>query len=146
MHLLAISGLHIGLMILVLMQFFRIFSKVISKIQALIIIIILIWFYAFIIGFPPSVVRSVFMFSLISLGSVLGSQKSQLNLLCFSALVLLLIHPWYLFDIGFQLSYAAMFGIFFTYTPIQQFIPLKNRVLKFLWNGTALGLAAREKI
>jgi len=143
MHLLAISGLHIGLMILVLMQFFRVFSKVISKIQALIFIIILIWFYAFIIGFPPSVVRSVFMFSLISLGSVLGSQKSQLNLLCFSALVLLLIHPWYLFDIGFQLSYAAMFGIFFTYTPIQQFIPLKNRVLKFLWNGTALGLAAQ---
>jgi len=143
MHLLAISGLHIGLMILVLMQFFRVFSKVISKIQALIFIIILIWFYAFIIGFPPSVVRSVFMFSLISLGSVLGSQKSQLNLLCFSALVLLLVHPWYLFDIGFQLSYAAMFGIFFTYTPIQQFIPLKNRLLKFLWNGTALGLAAQ---
>ena len=143
MHLLAISGLHIGLMILVLMQFFRVFSKVISKIQALIFIILLIWFYAFIIGFPPSVVRSVFMFSLISLGSVLGSQKSQLNLLCFSALVLLLIHPWYLFDIGFQLSYAAMLGIFFTYTPIKQFIPLKNSILKFLWNGTALGLAAQ---
>ena len=73
MHLLAISGLHIGLMILVLMQFFRIFSKVFSRIQALIFIISLIWFYAFIIGFPPSVVRSVFMFSLISLGSVLGN-------------------------------------------------------------------------
>ncbi len=143
MHLLAISGLHIGLMILVLMNVFRVFSRFINKYQSTCIVILFIWFYAYLIGFPPSVVRSVFMFSLITLGSLFSAQNNQLNLLCFSAVALLLLNPWYLFDIGFQLSYLAMFGILITYTRIQRFYYFKNKIIRFLWNGTALGLSAQ---
>lgn len=143
MHLLAISGLHIGLMILVLLQLFRLFSKFVSKHQATALVLVFIWLYAYLIGFPPSVVRSVFMFSLISLGALSGSQNNQLNLLCFSAIILLLVNPWFLFDIGFQLSYSAMLGILLTYNSIRMFFQIKNRILKFLWNGTALGLSAQ---
>ena len=109
MHLLAISGLHIGLMILVLMNVFRVFSKFINKYQATCIVILFIWFYAYLIGFPPSVVRSVFMFSLITLGSLFSAQNNQLNLLCFSAVILLLLNPWYLFDIGFLYLIGVIF-------------------------------------
>ena len=143
MHLLAISGLHIGLMILVLMYVFRLFSRLINRYQATCIIILFIWFYAYLIGFPPSVVRSVFMFSLISLGAISSAQNNQMNLLCFSAAILLLLNPWHLFDIGFQLSYLAMFGILLTYRSIQQFFIIKNKIIRFLWNGTALGLSAQ---
>ena len=143
MHLLAISGLHIGLMIVVLLNFFRFFSRIISRYQATMIVLLFIWIYAYLIGFPPSVVRSVFMFSLITMGSLMGSQNNQINLLCFSAIILLLINPWYLFDIGFQLSYLAMAGILLTYSSIRLFIPFKNKIVRFLWNGTALGLSAQ---
>ena len=143
MHFLAISGLHIGLMIFVMLYVFRVFSRFISRNHATIIILLFIWFYAYLIGFPPSVVRSVFMFSLITLGSVFSAQSNQLNLLCFSAAILLIINPWYLFDIGFQLSYLAMFGILLTYTKIQGFYDFKNKVFRYLWNGTALGLSAQ---
>lgn len=143
MHFLAISGLHIGLMIFVMLYVFRVFSKFISRYQATILILLFIWFYAYLIGFPPSVVRSVFMFSLITLGSVFSAQNNQLNLLSFSAFILLILNPWYLFDIGFQLSYLAMFGILLTYTKIQEFYHFKNKILRYLWNGTALGLSAQ---
>ena len=83
------------------------------------------------------------MFSLITLGALFSAQNNQLNLLCFSAVVLLLLNPWFLFDIGFQLSYLAMIGIFLTYHQIQGFYIARNRVTKLLWNGTALGLSAQ---
>ena len=143
MHFLAISGLHIGLMIFVLLYVFRVFSRFISRYQATIFILLFIWFYAYLIGFPPSVVRSVFMFSLITLGSVFSAQSNQVNLLCFSAIILLIINPWYLFDIGFQLSYLAMFGILLTYPKIQGFYHFNNKIFRYLWNGTALGLSAQ---
>lgn len=143
MHFLAISGLHIGLMIFVMLYVLRVFSKFISRHQATIIILLFIWFYAYLIGFPPSVVRSVFMFSLITLGSIFSAQKNQLNLLCFSAFILLILNPWYLFDIGFQLSYLAMFGILLTYPTIERFYHFKNKAFRYLWNGTALGLSAQ---
>ncbi len=143
MHLLAISGLHIGLMIIVLMRFFRFFSRFLKRTQALILILCFVWFYAYIIGFPPSVVRSVFMFSLFSLGSITGNQNNQLNLLCFSALILLLFHPWFIFDMGFQLSYAAMLGIVTAFRFIHDLFSFKHKMIEFLWNGTALGLSAQ---
>ena len=143
MHLLAISGLHIGLMIIVLLQFFRFFSRFIQRTHALVFVLCFVWFYAYIIGFPPSVVRSVFMFSLFSLGSITGNQNNQFNLLCFSAFILLLFHPWFIFDLGFQLSYAAMFGIVLTYGFIQDLFYFKTKIIKYLWSGTALGLSAQ---
>ena len=143
MHFLAISGLHIGLMIVVLLYTFRIFSKFITRYQATILILLFIWFYAYLIGFPPSVVRSVFMFSLITLGSIFSAQSNQVNLLCFSAIILLILNPWYLFDIGFQLSYLAMFGILLTYVKIEEFYKFDTKIFRYLWNGTALGLSAQ---
>ena len=124
-------------------RYSRIFSKFITRYQATILILLFIWFYAYLIGFPPSVVRSVFMFSLITLGSIFSAQSNQVNLLCFSAIILLILNPWYLFDIGFQLSYLAMFGILLTYAKIEEFYQFDTKIFRYLWNGTALGLSAQ---
>lgn len=143
MHLLAISGLHIGLFIWIIYGFLRLFSKFIRRNAALLIALIFIWLYAYLIDFPPSVLRSVLMFSILSLGYFIRGIKNQLNILLFSATILLLINPMYLLDIGYQLSYSAMLGITLCYSVISQYIRLKNRFLKFFWDATALCLSAQ---
>ena len=143
MHLLAISGLHIGLFIWIIFGFLRLFSKFIRRNAALIIALIFIWLYAYLIDFPPSVLRSVLMFSILSLGYFIRGIKNQLNILLFSATILLLINPMYLLDIGYQLSYSAMLGITLCYRGISQSIRFTNSFLNFFWGATALCLSAQ---
>ena len=143
MHLLAISGLHIGLFIWIIYGFLRLFSKFIRRNAALLIALIFIWTYAYIIDFPPSVLRSVLMFSILSLGYYVRGLKNQLNILLFSATILLLINPMYILDIGYQLSYLAMLGITLCYRAISQWFCFTNRILIFFWSASALCLSAQ---
>ncbi len=143
MHLLAISGLHIGLFIWIIFGFFRLFSVFIQRNTALLVALIFIWIYAYLIDFPPSVLRSVIMFSILSLGYFSRGIKNQLNILLFSASILLLINPMYLLDIGYQLSYLAMLGITLCYTSISQSFRFANKILNFFWSASALCLSAQ---
>ncbi|MES2800543.1 MAG: ComEC/Rec2 family competence protein [Bacteroidota bacterium] len=143
MHVLAVSGMHFGLLMLMLMAVFTRFSRFISKKQALIFLLIFFWFYAILTGLSASVVRSIFMFSMLVAAQLFNRRYDSMNVLFFSAFVLLLIDPLTLFDIGFQLSYLAMVGIFLFYGPIRDFVPIKNGYLLKVWEGTAVGLAAQ---
>lgn len=143
MHLLAISGLHIGLFVGLIFAFLKLFSKFISRNMALLISLIFIWFYAYIIDFPPSVLRSVLMFSILSVGYFINGMKNQLNILFFSGTLLILINPLYLMDIGFQLSYAAMTGIILSYPFLSTLYRPKNKLIKMTWNATSLCLSAQ---
>ncbi len=118
MHVLAVSGLHIGIIAQVLLFLFQFFSKLISRRNAVIFIVILLWIYALLTGFSPSVVRAVFMFSVLILAQEAGGNYSPINTLFFTAFILLLINPLVIYDIGFQLSYLAMLGIFSLYQSI----------------------------
>ncbi len=126
-HILAISGLHIGLLMLLLgwvlspLSYFKIGKKTIPF-----IIIFLLWGYAFLTGLSASVVRSVTMFSLITLALYSNRITNTYNTLIISAFILLLVNPLYIFDIGFQLSYCAVFAII-TVKPL----------FDTLWNPTA---------
>lgn len=142
MHILAVSGMHIGLFILILTNFMGLFARWVSKKQAYLLVLGLIWYYAFITGLSASVLRSVFMFSLLIFGQFFGFQRSQLTLLFFSAFCMLLYDPGYLFDIGFQLSYVAMLGIYLYYRYIESLLSWRSKILQHLWSGTALGLSA----
>jgi ComEC/Rec2-related protein len=142
MHILAVSGMHIGLLIVALLKVLELLSRWISRKQALFIIIVIVWSYAFLTGLSASVLRSVFMFSVLILSQLLGKQMSNLNALFFSAFCLLLYDPLYLFDLGFQLSYLAMLGIYLYYERIKVVLAFKWRWVQQLWDGTALGLAA----
>ncbi|MDP4724284.1 MAG: competence protein ComEC family protein [Crocinitomicaceae bacterium] len=142
MHILAVSGMHIGLLILALLKILAFFSRWISRKQALLLVLLIVWYYAVLTGLSASVLRSVFMFSVLLLSQLSGRQMSQLSALFFSAFCLLLYDPRYIFDLGFQLSYLAMLGIYLYYEPIRALLHFRWKVLTHLWDGTALGLAA----
>lgn len=143
MHVLAVSGLHIGLILQILLVVAKGFSKFISRKTAIIVIVIMLWIYSILTGFSPSVIRSIFMFTILIFAQFSGKTQNNINSLFFSAFVLLLIEPMFLFDIGFQLSYLAMIGIFTLYKPIEKWYQPKNKILKYFWQGTAVGFAAQ---
>lgn len=142
MHILAVSGMHIGLLILALLKMLSYFSRWVNRKQALALVLFIVWYYAVLTGLSASVLRSVFMFSVLLLSQFSGRQMSQLSALFFSAFCLLLYDPRYLFDLGFQLSYMAMLGIYLYYEIIRSAVQFKWSLLAHLWDGTALGLAA----
>lgn len=143
MHLLAISGLHIGLFVWIIFSLLRLVPKIFTRRIALLLSLIFVWSYAFLIDFPPSVLRSVLMFSILSIGYSVKGSKNQLNILFFSASILLLYKPLYLMDIGFQLSYSALIGIALCYTPLVNSVKLNNRIIKYTWSISALCLSAQ---
>lgn len=143
MHILAVSGLHVGILIQILTSFFGLFKKWISKNRAILISLALVWIYALLTGFSASVVRSVVMFSLLVGSQLLERNYNNYNVLTFSAVIILIWNPHFLFDIGFQLSYLAMLGIFMFYQPLSKLLYFKNKILRLAYEGTMVGIAAQ---
>lgn len=143
MHVLAVSGLHVGILLFLLTRIFSLIPPLRKKNIYLICSILILWCYAFLTGLSPSVFRAVLMFTIMALGQLRGASFLSLNSLLISALLLLFINPNYLFDIGFQLSYLAMLGIIFFYSSIRDLIVTKYKVINYFWEGTAIGIAAQ---
>jgi competence protein ComEC len=143
MHILAVSGLHIGLILQLLLYVIKFGARWIHRSKAIWMVIGLLWFYALLTGFSPSVIRAVFMFSVLTWAQHKGWQSSSINTLFFTAFVIVLWRPMYFFDIGFQLSYLAMIGIFLFYPTIARTWKPKNKISAYLWEGTAIGFAAQ---
>ena len=111
-HILSVSGLHVGL----LMLFINFLLKPLRKNRfnsylKLAIIITILWFFAFIAGLSPSVVRSVTMFTFVAIGMHLNRKTNIFHTLLVSILLILLFQPAFIVDVGFQLSYLALFFI-----------------------------------
>lgn len=143
MHLLAVSGLHVGIFLFLLQWLFKNFAKRTPRWLQFTIILAILWTYAGITGFSPSVNRAVTMFSFVAIGTLSGKRYDSVNGLLASAILLLFINPYFLFDIGFQLSYSAMLGIFLFSPLIEKSFYIKNKWLRFIWSGTAVALAAQ---
>ena len=143
MHILAVSGMHVGLILYLFLAIFGFFPRLLSKKQATIAIVIFLWIYACITGLSASVLRAVLMFTVLALSQISSKQHDSINTLFFSAFILLLLNPLYVLDIGFQLSYLAMIGIFLFYPKVEKLLEVKTFILKELWQGTALGFAAQ---
>lgn len=144
MHLLAVSGLHVGLIWWVLQQLTGwlnlIFRK--GKAQSLLVVGIL-WFYAFVTGFSSSVCRAVTMFSFFSVSRMRGEGKQTLNVILASAFLLLLINPSRMLDVGFQLSYTAITGIVILHPLIAGILRVKQGFLRRLWEAVTVSFAAQ---
>lgn len=111
-HVLAVSGMHVGIIYLVLS--FLLFPLRRLKRGNLIVsigIILSLWLFALITGLSPSVNRAALMFSVVQIGSVLGRKTHILNSLAFSAVIMILFNPYVIYQAGFQLSFAAVLGI-----------------------------------
>lgn len=111
-HILAVSGLHIGIILMILNFLFQPIGRLKQgKIIKLVVVVVFLWAYAFIAGLSPSVIRAVTMFTSIAIGVTLNRPSGVKNSLVASLFFLLLGHPLFLFDVGFQLSYSAVFSI-----------------------------------
>ncbi len=139
-HVLAVSGLHVGILYVFLL---RIFFTVKNRRNKAMLIIFFLWMYAFFVGLPVSVTRAVFMFSLMESGRVFQKDVTIYNAIFISAFFLLIINPRILYDVGFQLSYTAVLSIVFFFPRIRAYFPSGNFVVSKLFDLFSVSLSAQ---
>jgi len=142
MHVMAVSGMHVG-MISLFLSWILFFMKKKMAIARVIIILVVLWAFAFLTGLSPSVMRATLMFSFLQAGSLLKRHGSSLNLLLASAFILLAARPSVLFEAGFQLSYIAVVFIIIFYQPLYSLITVKNKVADYIWQMVAVSVVAQ---
>lgn len=144
MHILCVSGMHVGIIYLLasfLLGFLN--RKKWQKTLKHIILLVLIWLYALIAGLSPSILRSALMISFVVVGEMANRKGFAINSIAASAFILLCVNPNNLFEIGFQLSYAAVVGIVILQKPMYNLLYFKNKLLDRAWEITAVALAAQ---
>lgn len=142
-HILALSGLHLGIIYAILSL---IFLRRRWQIASQVLILLAIWTYVFIVGMSASVVRSAVMITVYSFVSLLNRNKMSLNTLAVAAVVILIVNPLYLYDVGFQMSFAAVFFIILFYRPVLNLMPgcvMGIPVIRQIWQMMSVSLAAQ---
>ena len=144
-HILAVSGLHIGILLLFLTVIFKPLHYLKhGKFWASAAIICCLWMYAVIAGLSPSVVRAVTMFTAVTIGVYLNKPSNINNTLFISMFILLLLlYPYYVFDVGFQLSYIAVFSIVWIQPKLNQLLTVKYWFLNKIWQLFTVSVAAQ---
>lgn len=143
-HIIAISGMHLGLIYVMLLWLFkRIPFLRRSKIIKVVFIISCLWLFALLTGGNPSILRAAVMFTFLIIGQNIGRRNSTYNSLAASAFLLLCYNPYYLWDVGFQLSYLALSGIILFQKPIYHLLYIKNKRINYVWQLTSVSLAAQ---
>ncbi|WP_053991000.1 ComEC/Rec2 family competence protein [Mangrovimonas sp. TPBH4] len=143
-HILAISGLHVGIILLLLNLILRPIERFrLGKLYKTIITIVLLWIFALISGLSPSVTRAVTMFCVVSIGMNLKRPANIYNTLAISIFILLLFKPMLLFDVGFQLSYLAVIAIVTIQPLLNQLYSPKTKIDKLFWNVLTVTIAAQ---
>jgi len=144
LHVLAVSGLHVGFILLILQFLFKPISRnKLGKIFSSSCIVMVLWGYAFLVGFTPSIIRAVTMFSFLALARISKRESSSLSLLFLSAVGLLLYDPCFLYQIGFQLSYAAVFSIITLYPVVNRQFYFKYWIPRKIWGICCVTLTAQ---
>ena len=143
-HILAVSGMHVGIIFTAISTLLGLISKRrnYTNISNLVAIIFL-WFYAFICGLQPSIVRACTMFTVPIIAKILNRDNISFNCLLFTAFCMLIYDYSYLFNIGFQLSFLAVAGILLFQERIFNIFPLQNKILIWLWSMTSVSIAAQ---
>ena len=143
-HILAVSGLHVGILYWSLCFFVGITGRVVdhAKLRRLFVLICL-WLFAFLSGFSAATVRATFMFSLFVLGGLFDRKASSFNTLMGAATVMLLFNPYYLFDVGFQLSFLALASILYFYPLLNRCIRVRHLFFRYLWDIVCVCVAAQ---
>ena len=144
-HILAVSGLHIGILLMLLQFLFRPLERLRhGKTLKLGLIVLLLWAYAFLAGMSASVVRAVTMFSFVAYALYLNRPSNTFNILALSMFfILLAFDPNLLFQVGFQMSYAAVFAIVWIYPLLQKFWSPKKYLVQKIWQLLSVSIAAQ---
>ncbi|WP_299119887.1 ComEC/Rec2 family competence protein [uncultured Winogradskyella sp.] len=146
-HILAVSGLHVGILLLILNFLFSplLYLKYGNVLRGIIIFVIL-WSFAIVAGLSPSVTRAVTMFSIISIAMHLKRPTNIYNTLVISAFVILLFKPTFLFEVGFQMSYLAVLGIVSVQPILYKLWKPKYWISDKLWQIFTVTLAAQAGV
>jgi len=111
------------------------------------LLVVSIWFYVFMVGMPPSVVRSAIMISVYSIVGLTGRDRMSLNVLAFAALLMLVANPFCLYDVGFQLSFISVAAILIANRNIANIVSRsflqRHRILNWLWNLLVMSCSAQ---
>jgi competence protein ComEC len=130
-HILSISGLHVMMIYLILQYILQPLLKLRNGRKIRIIIsLLIIWFFAFYVELQPPVFRSALMISIYYISELLNRPKNIYHTLSLSAFIILLFQPNFLFDVGFQLSYAAVFAIVWINPIFEHFWKTKNNTIQ----------------
>ncbi len=126
-HILAVSGLHIGIIAGFLI--YTLSHLGVRRKLNIAVTLGVIWFYGYLIGFPPSLLRANIMLSILFYGETLRELYNSINALFFAMFILLIINPMWIFNLGFQLSFMATFAIIYFTPKIQEvFYPYNNKI------------------
>ncbi len=155
MHVLAVSGLHVGILLKILEWLFAWLKRKGKHGNWIFLSLILVglWFYAFITGLSPSVLRAVIMFSLVAIAKTIQRNSNIYNTIAFSAFLILCYDPYLLLSVSFQLSYLAVIGIVYFYQKIYDLLRLEDifptlpswihQIMDFVWSITCVSIAAQ---
>lgn len=150
-HVLALSGLHLtilyGLLVFLLGKCERLFPRLFRRAVCEILILLILWGYVILVGMSSSVIRSAVMLTIYSFVTLLNRARLSVNTLALTAIILLIINPYQLFDISFQLSFISVWSILLFYPLIYELIPLgKGKLLspvRWVWGMIAVSCAAQ---
>lgn len=143
-HILSVSGLHVGIIYIVIGYMLGFLNKVKGgRFIKVILVLLFIWAYATITGFSPAVCRAAFMISIIATAEGFNRYVNTYNSIAVSLFFLLLLNPYLLTDVGFQLSYLAVLGIIYFQPRIYHCINIDNWLLNNIWIITSVSVAAQ---
>nr|WP_294790109.1 ComEC/Rec2 family competence protein [uncultured Mucilaginibacter sp.] len=144
LHVLSVSGAHVAIVFILLSWALSFLDRLKhGKLIKTLLIITLIWGYALLTGFSPAVNRAALMISLIIIGNNFYRYINPLNLLAVSAFALLLYNPYYLTDVGFQLSYLAVGGLIVLQPVLYKSLQFENKWIDKLWSLCSVSIAAQ---
>lgn len=143
-HVLAVSGLHVGIIYGVINLLFSFLGK--SGRRYILrqgLVILLLWLYVFVAGGSASVVRATIMLTIFCLGNMQQRKGFTYNTLAAAAFFILIFHPFSLFDVSFQMSFGAVAAILYFQPKLQTLYAPKNRIVKYGWNLFTVSMAAQ---
>ncbi|MGI6342095.1 MAG: ComEC/Rec2 family competence protein [Bacteroidales bacterium] len=145
MHILSVSGLHVGIIFVVASFLAKIIysNKRWAVLTKSIFVLLTIWFYAVLTGLSPSVSRAATMFSFVTLGRMSNNNTHTVNSVATSAFVILSVNPFLITNMGFLFSYFAVIGIVFINPLIKRLLRPKNKIAKYFWELTSVSLSAQ---
>lgn len=144
MHILAVSGLHVSIIYWIILLLGKPIEKLRSGKAVLAIgSVVLLWIYAFVTGWSPSVLRAVMMFTFVALSRPWKQSTNIFNTMAASAFCLLVYDPFFAMSVGFQLSYVAVFGIVFIHPHLYVLWEPQSRIVDETWKVVSVSIAAQ---
>jgi competence protein ComEC len=146
-HILSVSGFHVAIVCGFLLRILSFLSgSSVGRWIRYLLSLLLLWVFTLVSGLATASIRAAIMLTLYLTGRQLNRNRDRYNTLAASAFCMLVYEPFYLFDIGFQLSYTAVGFILYLQPCLNQLIPLRNPLLKTPWEWLTLTLAAQTGV